>query len=547
MKKYLVIFIGILFSLLIAVFCYFWATNLMDSLYAYRSPIADVSLPVSKPLGTRLTRRVVPILVDGLRVDTASNKEVMPFLNSLREQGASAVTHSGLPSYSAPGWSVLAIGAWPELSDGPAMNPTSVEEYRIWTQDNIFSSIHAAGLKTAAAANINYQYLIPPSALDGTAWTVEETPAADQQNITSAVQFIKTGNYDLVFTYMVQVDDAGHNEGGPRDPRWNEAARRADDLLREVVSTLDLTQDTVLIYSDHGQIDAGGHGGQDPVVLLQPFIMAGAGVKQGFYGDIHQVDIAPTITTLLGAGIPSAAQGRVLTEMLSLSPSQLDAVRQAEMSQQDSLYHAYGKAINIPNAEVSVPADKEPVSVYQTALNGLINTRLNNERLPRFLVLVPLMLIPPFLFFRKRSRKTAKILISIALYLLIFHALYAWLNGGTYTLSTVLSSNDLITTSAMYSGAAYLAAWVVSLFLLNYRNEPRSSAVEWHLGMTYSLVYVLALPAVWSLAVNGLLVSWTLPDVGSMFFGFIFILQILFVSVLNIPMAGITALISKRI
>ncbi len=546
MKKNLLIFTGLLFSLVIAVFCYFWATSLMDSLYAYRSPIANASIPVTKPLGIRLSRRVVPVLIDGLRADTAANKEVMPFLNSLREQGASAVTHSGLPSYSAPSWSVLAIGAWPELSDGPAMNPTTVEEYRVWTQDNIFTSTHAAGLRTAAAANINYNYLIPPSDLDATAWTSEETPAADKQNIDSAVQFIKSDNFDLVFTYMVQVDGAGHNEGGPRDPRWNEAARRADDLLRQVVASIDLSKDTVLIYSDHGQIEAGGHGGQDPIVLLQPFIMAGAGVKSGVYGDIQQVDIAPTITTLLGSGIPSAAQGRVLTEMLSLTPQQLEIVRQAEISQQATLYQAFAKAINISAEAVSVPAEKEPVSVYQAALNGIKNTRQNNERLPRFLLLIPLLIIPLVIFIKNRSRKTMLIIIPILVYLFIFHTLYSWINGGTYTLSTVLSSSDLISTSAMYSGAAYLAAWLCSLFLLDFKNETRSNAISWHLGMTYSLVYVIALPGLFSLAVNGFLVSWTLPDVASMFFGFIFILQVLFVSVLNIPMTGITALISKK-
>ena len=47
----------------------------------------------------------------------------MPFLNELRQQGASATMHSQPPSFSAPGYSVLLIGAWPDLSDGPAINP----------------------------------------------------------------------------------------------------------------------------------------------------------------------------------------------------------------------------------------------------------------------------------------------------------------------------------------------------------------------------------------------------------------------------------------
>ena len=33
--------------------------------------------------------------------------------------------------------------------------------------------------------------------------------------------------------------------------------------------------DTVLALSDHGQIDAGGHGGHETVTLTEPFVLAG--------------------------------------------------------------------------------------------------------------------------------------------------------------------------------------------------------------------------------------------------------------------------------
>ena len=45
------------------------------------------------------------------------------------------------------------------------------------------------------------------------------------------------------------------------------------------------------------------------------------GCKPGSYGDVQQVDVAPTLAVLLGAAIPATAQGRVLSEMLALQPS----------------------------------------------------------------------------------------------------------------------------------------------------------------------------------------------------------------------------------
>lgn len=105
--------ISIFLSLLIAGAAYFWANALMDSLYAYRSPLQNSPPQAGEALGKPITRRVVMVLVDALREDTATNVQVMPYLNELRQQGATAVTHSRTPSYSVPGYSVLMSGAGP--------------------------------------------------------------------------------------------------------------------------------------------------------------------------------------------------------------------------------------------------------------------------------------------------------------------------------------------------------------------------------------------------------------------------------------------------
>ena len=103
--------------------------------------------------------------------------------------------------------------------------------------------------------------------------------------------------------------------------------------MAEIAATLDLSQDTLFVASDHGQIDRGGHGGQDPITLVEPWVLAGAGVKSGSYGDVQQVNVAPTLAALLGANIPASAQGRVRTEMLTLNPEQAAAIERAATAQ----------------------------------------------------------------------------------------------------------------------------------------------------------------------------------------------------------------------
>ncbi len=86
MKKSLLPIFSILLCVLIAVTAYFWATGLMASLYAFRSPLKDNLPQAGKPTGAPLARRVVAIMVDGLRTDIAADPTVMPFLNSLRSR-----------------------------------------------------------------------------------------------------------------------------------------------------------------------------------------------------------------------------------------------------------------------------------------------------------------------------------------------------------------------------------------------------------------------------------------------------------------------------
>ena len=199
----------------------------------------------------------------------------MPFLNQLRQNAAWATMHSQTPSYSSPGYTVLLTGAWPQIHDGPALN-LEYEEIPTWTQDNLFSAAHRAGLKTAISAFNWFEKLVPQNAVDASFYTAGEDQHADRQVVDAALPWFQSGDYQLILIHLDQVDYAGHHEGGPIGEGWRAAANRADQLLQEIAAQLDLTQDTLLVLSDHGQIDRGGHGGQDPITLVEPFVLAGA-------------------------------------------------------------------------------------------------------------------------------------------------------------------------------------------------------------------------------------------------------------------------------
>ena len=540
MKKNRWILPGCLACLVIAAGAYFWATGMMDSLYAFRSPLHDNPPVPGLALGHPLTHQLVFVIVDALRDDTSHKPGVMPFLNELRTQAAWTTVHSTTPSYSDPGWTVLMTGAWPELNDGPVMN-VPYEITPTWTQDNLFSAAHRQGLKTAVSGFNWWQKLIPQADVDASYYTPGEDQQADRQVVDAALPWLKSREYSLVLIHLDQVDYAGHHEGGPRDPRWDAAARRSDDLLREIASTLDFKQDTLLIISDHGQIDRGGHGGQETVNLLEPLILLGAGVNPGQYPDIQQVDIAPTAAALIGINIPASAQGLVRTKMLNLPTDQQARINTALLAQKNQLASDYIKSIG--GSAVIQPAPGSATGLIQ-AMDDARAARVARERLPRLGLAFLLAALPVIILIKKRGKTIAWLIGTGLLYLALFNGRYAILAGRSYSLSSIASPNDIIVFTAITAAVALLIAWLAASFPLRiFKMTPRQAA-EITLGMTFATLYLLALAILWSFAWNGALVTWILPDMASMFMGFLSLLQSLVVAIVGLLLSGVTALIA---
>ncbi len=545
MKQHLRLIVAIIACVLLVVVAYFWVMAHMDSVFAYRSPLRNNPPIPAEPLGEVLTQRVVFVLVDALREDTSLKSEAMPFLNQLRQRGAWATMHSRPPSYSAPSYSVLMTGAWPDISDGPALN-LDYEETPTWTQDNLFSSVHRAGGKTAVSAYYWFEKLIPQEAVNASFYTQGEDQAADREVVDAAIPWLKSGDYQLVFIHIDQVDYAGHHEGGPRDPRWDDAARRADELIREIATELDLDKDTLFVCSDHGQIDAGGHGGQDAVTLVEPWVIAGAGIKPGHYEDVKMVDVAPTLAAILGANLPASSQGRALTEMLDFSTDQVTKIERALVAQQSQLVDAYQQAIGYRVAPRTGSVNgEEIVSAYQAALEAARQSRLRRERLPRYILASLVLFLPLVYLFRKRGADLAWLLGGAVLYMIGFNLRYSLIDGRTYSLSSVESADGLIIYCAVTALIAMLISWLLIFFGVRaYRRTPRQAS-ELTLGLVFLVIYLLFFPVMWSFAFNGATTTWTLPEFGSAFLALIALIQILLLAPLGLGLAGLAALISR--
>ncbi len=534
------VLIGILGLPILAIGAIFWALALMDSAQSYRSPLANIPPSPGQILGSPDTRQIVVVLIDALRYDTSITSSIMPFLNNLRSAGASAMMHSQPPSFSAPGWATILTGAWPYINDSQLFNPPDPYTGRPFTQDDIFADAQRAGLNTAVSGYTWFQDLLSNSGVDTGFYTVGEDKAADADVVNAALPWLKE-DYQLILIHLDQVDFAGHHEGGPQNPNWNAAATRSDGLLQKIVSNLDLTLDTVMVISDHGQIDRGGHGGPDPITLIEPFILAGKGVIPGVYGNVNMTDIAPTLAALLGTSIPASSQGHVLIDMLALSPERKTLIQNALINQQSQLFSDYTKAIG---SSASI-GDGEIVSATETAMKQAIQARLGSERIWRNMLAVFLAILPGYILFIRKDKKILWLLAGAFLYVVLFNFRYAIIDGRTYSLASIDGVNWLIIFSGITVAVAVLMGWLVPMIGLRAFAAGPHKTVNITLGYIWLIMYLLVLPILMSFAINGFSVTWTLPEWNTLFIGLLSLIQVLFVALAGLSLIGLLAILGQ--
>ncbi|MFN7972375.1 MAG: alkaline phosphatase family protein [Acidobacteriota bacterium] len=265
----------------------------------------------------RLAHRVLLVICDGLRADTAAR---MPFLQSLASRGASAIAAASYPSVSRPNYAAILTGMTPR-SSGVRTN----DWHAPVALDHLGTRLPASGVPVALVEDRTHAF----AEMFGGTQVIDaggnEAPAVAESELATMQT---TGG--LVVLLLLAADEAGHAHGGASQ-EYAAAATAIDTTLARLARSLDLDRDAMVVTADHGHLDAGGHGGLEPEVLRIPFVLAGAGVERGAtIPEAHNVDVAPTVAALLGADAPAQAEGTTIAGALSISPDARRALATAD-------------------------------------------------------------------------------------------------------------------------------------------------------------------------------------------------------------------------
>ena len=297
---------------------------------AVTSPLARVAPVLDDPRTPRLARRVVLVVIDGLRADEAD----LPWLDELADRGSRTIARAPYPTVSRPNYVTILTGV-PPRDSGVRANRVDAPV----VVDTLMDRVRAAGLAGAAASAVGRLAarwrrataaraggagrssggrFAPPPPLT---WPFDDARRVDSlDSLGPILAELVASDAALVPVLVLDVDRAGHRSGV--GAAYRAAAAAVDAMLRTALARVDLTHDAVIVTADHGHVAPGGHGGIEREVTHVPLVLAGAGVVPGATAvDAQLVDVAPTAAALLGVAAPGHAEGRTLVELLALAPA----------------------------------------------------------------------------------------------------------------------------------------------------------------------------------------------------------------------------------
>ncbi|WP_043613924.1 alkaline phosphatase family protein [Nonomuraea candida] len=218
---------------------------------------------------------------------------------------------------SGPGWSSIATGAWPD-KHGVVDNGFAGAQFRKFPDFLTRLKRARPALRTAAFfswAALAEQGAFGPEidhrlALDGFA---DGWAACDKRVAEAAERHLAEDDPDALFVYLGDTDEVAHDLG-PHCPEYAAALHLQDGYLGRLLDTIRARPSyprecwTVLVTTDHGHVDEGGHGGTSDEERTIFVIAARLGEDLGGrpLAGPRLVDVAPTVLAAFGVAVDPA-------------------------------------------------------------------------------------------------------------------------------------------------------------------------------------------------------------------------------------------------
>ncbi|XP_015111856.1 GPI ethanolamine phosphate transferase 2 [Diachasma alloeum] len=201
-------------------------------------------------------------------------------------------------------------------------------------------------------------------------------------------------DWSIMILHYLGLDHIGH-VFGPQSPLIQPKLREMDDVIERILRKMNKWNDDgissiLIVCGDHGMKNSGGHGGATPEETLVPFVVFGD-TCSGEFSQIEQVDIATTLSMILGIPIPQSNLGSVSMEIIRDLPGahqlfllhynakhMFSHFRKLSEFESSEVYDNYYKAIKL-HTEWLIDKNKHKaeqqlnyiIRLYDTVLKGM--------------------------------------------------------------------------------------------------------------------------------------------------------------------------------
>jgi predicted AlkP superfamily pyrophosphatase or phosphodiesterase len=276
--------------------------------------VSPAKAPAQERAADPAAKKVLLIGLDGVRVDILARVHT-PVIDSLAAAGFfSDEAKTRVRTVSGPGWSSMTIGARTDKHrvDGNDFSGNDYAAYpdfltrieRERPELNTLAVVDWPPLGTTDSGGPLFGEEIDVKInFDGEA---DGYRYADSLSVEAAAEQLRNTNVDAAFVYLGDIDVVGH-ETNSRSPEYKAAIEWADTrvgLLLQALRdrpTYEAEDWLILMSTDHGRDDAGGHGGTSPSETTIFFLASGPSVEPGRTDCPPEiVDVAVTALTHMG-------------------------------------------------------------------------------------------------------------------------------------------------------------------------------------------------------------------------------------------------------
>jgi hypothetical protein len=269
-----------------------------------------------------LTRKVALVVLDGVRFDRFL--ATFPRTHELaRARGVFCPSTTGPLTFTVTGVYTLGTGAFATM----ALLPQNFQAQPV-QEDSLPASLARVGKRTVVIGEQVWSDLFERHV--ARAVTVRDLgPYSDERLPGSALlaRALAEDRCELCVWHDPGIDHRAHLHG-VFGKGYVEYALDLDQQLSAVGSESDGAT-TWIVTSDHGSVDSGNHGGDQPETRASFFAAWGPGIRRGECpAPISQADVPTLASALLGAPIPAMSEGGL--------PAVLDAGEPARRAQLDA-------------------------------------------------------------------------------------------------------------------------------------------------------------------------------------------------------------------